>query len=62
VKKTIEGSVLVPEKVQGFRKHTSPGTFKIFKSMFGTKVFLNGKEVGESELNFTPLYLMSRLF
>jgi hypothetical protein len=29
---------------------------KIFKSMFGTKVFLNGKEVGESELNFTPLY------
>jgi beta-galactosidase/beta-glucuronidase len=29
---------------------------KIFKSMFGTKVFLNGKEVGESKLNFTPLY------
>jgi hypothetical protein len=29
---------------------------KIFKSMFGTKVFLNGHEVGESELNFTPLY------
>jgi hypothetical protein len=29
---------------------------KIFKSMFGTKVYLNGKEVGESELNFTPLY------
>jgi hypothetical protein len=29
---------------------------KIFKSMFGTKVFLNGKEVGESDLNFTPLY------
>ena len=29
---------------------------KIFKSMFGTKVFLNGKEVGESALNFTPLY------
>jgi beta-galactosidase/beta-glucuronidase len=24
--------------------------------MFGTKVFLNGHEVGESELNFTPLY------
>jgi beta-galactosidase/beta-glucuronidase len=29
---------------------------KIFKSMFGTKVFVNGKEVGESSLNFTPLY------
>jgi hypothetical protein len=29
---------------------------KIFKSMFGTKVFLNGREVGESELCFTPLY------
>jgi hypothetical protein len=29
---------------------------KIFKSMFGTKVFLNGKAVGESELNFTSLY------
>jgi beta-galactosidase/beta-glucuronidase len=29
---------------------------KIFKSMFGTKVFINGKEVGESPLNFTPLY------
>jgi hypothetical protein len=29
---------------------------KIFKSMFGTKVFLNGHEVGQSELNFTPLY------
>jgi hypothetical protein len=29
---------------------------KIFKSMFGTTVFLNGHEVGESELNFTPLY------
>jgi hypothetical protein len=29
---------------------------KIFKSMFGTKVFLNGKAVGESEMNFTPLY------
>ena len=25
--------------------------------MFKTKVFLNGKEVGESALNFTPLYL-----
>jgi hypothetical protein len=24
--------------------------------MFGTKVYLNGKEVGESQLNFTPLY------
>ena len=29
---------------------------KIFKSMFGTKVYLNGREVGESALNFTPLY------
>jgi len=29
---------------------------KIFKSMFGTKVFINGKEVGESPKNFTPLY------
>jgi hypothetical protein len=29
---------------------------KIFKSMFGTKVFINGKEVGESPVNFTPLY------
>ena len=24
--------------------------------MFGTKVFINGKEVGENPLNFTPLY------
>jgi len=29
---------------------------KIFKSMFGTKVILNGKTVGESELCFTSLY------
>ncbi len=31
-------------------------TLKIFKAMFGSKVFLNGKEVGENPLNFTPGY------
>ncbi|MEP7278487.1 MAG: glycoside hydrolase family 2 TIM barrel-domain containing protein [Bacteroidota bacterium] len=35
---------------------------KIFKSMFGTKVFLNGAEVGESELCFTSLYFNLTLF
>lgn len=29
---------------------------KIFKAMFGSKVFLNGKLVGENPLNFTPGY------
>jgi len=29
---------------------------KIFKAMFGTHVFLNGKDVGENAINFTPLY------
>ncbi len=29
---------------------------KIFKSMFGTKVYLNGREVGESNVSFAPLY------
>ena len=44
------------------KKFSVPGNLpalvrlKIFKSMFGTRVFLNGSEVGESELNFTPLY------
>lgn len=41
---TIDGNL--PELVR----------LKIFKSMFGTKVFINGKEVGENPLNFTPLY------
>ncbi len=29
---------------------------KIFKAMYGSKVFLNGKEIGENPLNFTPGY------
>ncbi len=37
-------------------KTPSLARLKIFKSMFGTRVFLNGKEVGENPLNFTPLY------
>ena len=35
---------------------------KIFKAMFGTHVFLNGKAVGENSLNFTPLYFNLRPF
>ena len=37
-------------------KKSQLARLKIFKSMFGTKVFLNGQEVGENPLNFTPLY------
>ncbi|TAG31950.1 MAG: hypothetical protein EAZ35_02555 [Sphingobacteriia bacterium] len=29
---------------------------KIFKAMYGSKVFLNGQEIGENPLNFTPGY------
>ncbi|MEP7109452.1 MAG: glycoside hydrolase family 2 TIM barrel-domain containing protein [Ferruginibacter sp.] len=35
---------------------------KIFKAMFGTKVYLNGKEVGENPLNFTPGYFNLKPF
>src|SRR5664279_1879180 len=35
---------------------------KIFKAMFGTRVFLNGKVAGENPLNFTPGYFNIKPF
>jgi hypothetical protein len=55
-KKQPEGSILVSKKFKLPGNLPPLVRLKIFKSMFGTKVFLNGKEVGESELCFTPLY------